>query len=155
MSVNSKKRSKYLQRIPHAIATTSCTTALHIAVAALGLEPSDEVIVPAFTWISTANVVEFMGATPIFCDIDLRTFNIDVEQISSLITERTVGIIPVHHANQLPLVREVMITTSSDECDRAVALVCLWQYYLFFQLAMVASSHFCGSIHLILKQIWF
>lgn len=80
----------------HAVATTSCTTALHIAVAALGLQPGDEVIVPAFTWVATANVVEYMGATPIFCDIDLATFNIAVEQIESLITERTVGIIPVH-----------------------------------------------------------
>ena len=49
---------------PHAVATTSCTTALHLAVAALGLGRGDEVIVPAFTWVSTANVVEYMGATP-------------------------------------------------------------------------------------------
>ena len=78
------------------VATSSCTTALHIAVAALGLKPGDEVIVPALTWVSTANVVEYMGATPIFCDIDLRTFNIDTSQIEALITPRTVGIIPVH-----------------------------------------------------------
>ena len=81
---------------PHAAATSSCTTALHIAVASLGLKPGDEVIVPAFTWVSTANVVEYMGATPVFCDIDLCTFNIDVNQIEALITERTVGLIPVH-----------------------------------------------------------
>ncbi len=81
---------------PFSIATSSCTTALHIAVAALGLNPSDEVIVPAFTWISTANVVEYMGAKPVFCDIDLSTFNIDVAAIEGLITPRTVGIIPVH-----------------------------------------------------------
>ena len=78
------------------VAASSCTTALHIAVAALGLKPGDEVIVPAFTWVSTANVVEYMGATPIFSDIDLRTFNIDTSQIEALITARTVGIIPVH-----------------------------------------------------------
>ena len=78
------------------IATSSCTTALHIAVAALELKPGDEVIVPAFTWISTANVVEYMGAKPVFCDIDLPTFNIDVRQIEELITPQTVGIIPVH-----------------------------------------------------------
>src|SRR5215813_5029866 len=78
------------------VATSSCTTALHIAVTALGLKPGDEVIVPAFTWISTANVVEYMGAKPIFCDIDLRTFNIDPSQIEALTTPRTVGIIPVH-----------------------------------------------------------
>ena len=80
----------------HAAATTSCTTALHLAVAILGLKPGDEVIVPAFTWVSTANVVEYMGATPRFCDIDLETFNLDVDQVGGLIGERTVGIIPVH-----------------------------------------------------------
>jgi perosamine synthetase len=80
----------------HAVATSSCTTALHIAVAALGLRPGDEVIVPAFTWVATPNVVEYMGATPVFCDVALDTFNLDVAQVESLITERTVGIIPVH-----------------------------------------------------------
>jgi dTDP-4-amino-4,6-dideoxygalactose transaminase len=77
-------------------ATTSCTTALHLAVAILGLKPGDEVIVPAFTWVSTANVVEYMGGTPRFCDVDLETFNIDVSRVEGLIGERTVGIIPVH-----------------------------------------------------------
>lgn len=80
----------------HAIATSSCTTAMHIAVAALGLKPGDEVIVPAFTWVSTPNVVEYMGATPVFCDIDLATFNMDVSRVASLVTPRTVGIFPVH-----------------------------------------------------------
>ena len=81
---------------PHSLAVTSCTTGMHLAVAALNLGPGDEVIVPAFTWISTANVIEHQGATPIFCDIDLQTFNIDVTQIEGLITGRTVGILPVH-----------------------------------------------------------
>lgn len=80
----------------HSIATSSCTTALHLAVAALGLGPGDEVIVPAFTWVATANVVEYMGGRPVFCDIDLATYNIDVEQAASLVGPRTVGIIPVH-----------------------------------------------------------
>lgn len=79
-----------------AVATTSCTTALHLSVVALGLSPGDEVIVPAFTWVSTANVVEYQGATPVFCDIQLETFNIDPSLVESLITERTVGIMPVH-----------------------------------------------------------
>jgi dTDP-4-amino-4,6-dideoxygalactose transaminase len=81
---------------PFSIATTSCTTALHIAVAAMGLKLGDEVIVPAFTWISTPNVVEYMGAKPIFCDVHLNTFNINPKQIETLITPKTVGIIPVH-----------------------------------------------------------
>ena len=81
---------------PHAVATSSCTTSLHIAVAALGLEPGDEVLVPAFTWIATANCVEYMGATPVFVDVDLATFNIDPDRIEEKITPRTKGIIPVH-----------------------------------------------------------
>jgi perosamine synthetase len=80
----------------HAVATTSCTTALHLAVAALGAKPGDEVIVPAFTWIATANAVAYLGATPRFCDVDLDTFNIDISQIEPLIGPNTVGIIPVH-----------------------------------------------------------
>ncbi len=83
-------------KVGYSSATTSCTTALHVAVAALGLKPGDEVIVPAFTWVATPNVVEYMGAKPVFCDVDLRTFNIDVDQVESLITPRTVGILPVH-----------------------------------------------------------
>ena len=79
-----------------AVATTSCTTALHLALAALRVAPGDEVIVPAFTWVATANVVEYLGGRPVFCDIDLETFNIDVDQMASLVTPRTVGIIPVH-----------------------------------------------------------
>jgi dTDP-4-amino-4,6-dideoxygalactose transaminase len=80
----------------HATATTSCTTALHLAVAALGLKAGEEVIVPAFTWISTANVIEYMGARPVFCDIDLATFNMDVDHAASLVSPRTVGLLPVH-----------------------------------------------------------
>lgn len=80
----------------HAIATTSCTTSLHIAMAALDLQPDDEVLVPAFTWISTANCVEYFKAKPIFVDIDLATFNIDVNKIEEKITSKTKGIIPVH-----------------------------------------------------------
>ncbi len=80
----------------HAVAATSCTSALQLIVAALGVSPGDEVIVPAFTWVATANVVELMGATPVFCDVDLETYNIDVAQIEPLVTERTVGIIGVH-----------------------------------------------------------
>lgn len=80
----------------HSIAVTSCTTALHLSLAALGLQPGDEVIVPAFTWIATANVVEHLGGTVVFCDIDLNTFNIDVEQLKCKITPRTKAIIPVH-----------------------------------------------------------
>jgi len=81
---------------PYAVATTSCTTALHLSLIALGIGPGDEVILPSFTFIATANAVEYTGATPVFCDIDLDTFNIEVEEIPERITPRTKGIIPVH-----------------------------------------------------------
>jgi dTDP-4-amino-4,6-dideoxygalactose transaminase len=80
----------------HSIAVTSCTTGLHLSLAAMGLQPGDEVIVPAFTWISTANVVEHLGAQVVFCDIDLETFNLNVQQLASLVTSKTKAILPVH-----------------------------------------------------------
>ena len=80
----------------YSIAVTSCTSALHLSLAALGFGPGDEAIVPAFTWISTANVVEHLGGKVVFCDIDLKTFNIDINQIESHITEHTKAILPVH-----------------------------------------------------------
>lgn len=81
---------------PNSIAVTSCTSALHLSLAALGFGPGDEAIVPAFTWISTANVVEHLGGRVIFCDINLDTFNIDVDQIAEKITPATKAILPVH-----------------------------------------------------------
>jgi perosamine synthetase len=67
--------------VNHALATTSCTTALHLALLAAGIEPGDEVLIPSFTFIATANAVEYTGAKPVFIDIDLNTFTIDYEKI--------------------------------------------------------------------------
>jgi len=83
-------------KVKHALAVSNCTTALHLALVALGIKKGDEVIVPAFTWISTANAVLYCGAKPVFVDIDLKTFNIDVTQIQRNITKHTRAIIPVH-----------------------------------------------------------
>ena len=80
----------------NSIALTSCTSGLHLSLAASGFGPGDEAIVPAFTWISTANIVEHLGGKVVFCDIDLNTFNIDTAQIESKITDRTKAILPVH-----------------------------------------------------------
>ena len=80
----------------NSLAVTSCTTALHLSLAALGFGPGDEAIVPAFTWISTANVVEHLGGKVVFCDIDPETFNIDVNQVEGKITSKTKAILPVH-----------------------------------------------------------
>lgn len=83
-------------QVNHALATTSCTTALHLILVALGIGPGDEVIVPAFTWIATANVVLYCGATPVFADVDRETYNIDPLDLAARISERTKAVIIVH-----------------------------------------------------------
>lgn len=82
--------------VKHAIAVTSATTALHLSLVALGVGPGDEVIVPAFTWVSTANVVLYQGAEVVFCDVDPKTFNIDAEALKKKVTPRTKAIMAVH-----------------------------------------------------------
>ena len=83
-------------KVKYALATTSCTTALHLILAGLGVGPGDEVIVPAFTWVSTVNVVLYCGATPVFVDVDRKTFNLDPEAVSGKVTAKTKAIIAVH-----------------------------------------------------------
>jgi len=82
--------------VGHALATTSCTTGLHLALAALGIGPGDEVIVPSFTWIATANVVLYCGATPVLVDVDPHTFNIDPAAVARAVRPRTRAVIVVH-----------------------------------------------------------
>ena len=82
--------------VKHAIAVTSATTALHLALIALDIKEGDEVIVPAFTWVSTANVVLYQGAKVVFVDIDPTTFNIDREKLKDKITSKTKAIMVVH-----------------------------------------------------------
>jgi perosamine synthetase len=79
-----------------AFATTSCTAALHLAMMALDIGPGDEVIVPAFTWVTTAHAAEYVGARPVFVDIATDTYNIDPARIEAAITPRTRAIVAVH-----------------------------------------------------------
>src|SRR5690606_8290452 len=72
------------------------TDALQIAMMALGFKPGDEIIVPVHTYVATAEVIELLRLTPVFVDVDDQSFNIDVRQIESKITPRTVAIVPVH-----------------------------------------------------------
>ncbi len=80
----------------HAMATSSCTGALHLALLALGVGPGDEVLVPEVTWIATASAVKYVGATPVFVDIDAETWCMDPETARRAITPRTKVIVPVH-----------------------------------------------------------
>ncbi|WP_431064155.1 DegT/DnrJ/EryC1/StrS family aminotransferase [Methylotuvimicrobium sp.] len=83
-------------QVKHALATTSCTTGLHLILAAMGIGPGDEVLVPAFTWVATANVVLYCGATPVFVDVDPITNNIDPRDVARRITSKTKASIIVH-----------------------------------------------------------
>ena len=79
----------------HAVATSSCTTGLHLAVHAIGVGPGDEVIVPSLTFIATPNSILYTGADVVFCEVDRRTFNIDPDDVEGRITKRTKAIMPV------------------------------------------------------------
>jgi perosamine synthetase len=82
--------------VERALATTSCTTGLHLILAALGIGPGDEVIVPSFTWVATANGVVYCGATPVIADVSRTTFNIDPGDVARRITGKTKAVIAVH-----------------------------------------------------------
>jgi perosamine synthetase len=82
--------------VGHAVATNNGTTALHLALAALGVGPGDEVIVPTLTYIASANAVRYCGATPVFVDSLRNSVNIDPEQLTGAIGPNTRGILPVH-----------------------------------------------------------
>ncbi|MFN8019719.1 MAG: DegT/DnrJ/EryC1/StrS family aminotransferase [Acidimicrobiales bacterium] len=80
----------------HGVACSSGTAALHLALGAAGIGAGDEVIIPTFTMVATANAVRFLGATPVLVDSEPRTGNLDVTQVASAITPRTRAIVPVH-----------------------------------------------------------
>lgn len=82
----------------HAVALSSATGGMHIALLALGIGPGDEVITPSQTWVSTANMISLLGATPVFVDVDRDTLMTDAARIEAAITPRTKAIIPVHYA---------------------------------------------------------
>jgi len=92
----------------HCIAVNSGTSGLHMALMAVGMKSGDEVIVPSFTFAATANAVALTGATPVFVDIDPRTFNIDPAAIEAAITPRTRAIEPVHLYGQPAAMKEIM-----------------------------------------------
>jgi dTDP-4-amino-4,6-dideoxygalactose transaminase len=80
----------------NAVAVSSCTTALHLAMIACGIQPGDEVICPSLSFIATANAIAYVGATPVFGDIDPDTYNLSAESVESLITAKTKAILVVH-----------------------------------------------------------
>lgn len=116
--------------VKHAIAVTSATTGLHLALAALDIGPGDEVIVPAFTWVATANVVVYCGATPVLVDVDRGTFNIDPHDLARRVTPRTKAVIPVHLFGlcaDIDAIRKVLRPDIRIIEDAACAAGAAWQ----------------------------
>jgi len=90
-----------------AVAVSSCTTALHLALVAAGIRPGDEVLCPSLSFIATANAVVYAGARPVFVDIDALTFNVDPQRIEDAITEHTKAILVVHQIGLPCALREI------------------------------------------------
>lgn len=91
--------SKHLGR-KHCVAFNSGTSALHASLLSLGIGPGDEVIVPSFTFIATANSALFVGAKPVFADIEEESYGLDLESVEGLINDRTKAIIPIHYGGR-------------------------------------------------------
>ena len=132
-------------QVEHALAVTSCTTGLHLILAALGIGPGDEVIVPAFTWVATANVILYCGAAPVFVDVSRETYNIDPEQIAAKVSDRTRAIIPVHLFGlcaDIDAIRKVVPKHVAIVEDAACAAGAIYQGSCAGSLADAASFSF-------------
>jgi len=102
-----KEFESYLN-VNHVIPCANGTDALQIAMMAVGLKPGDEVIVPAFTYVATAEVIALLGLTPVMVDVDIDTFNINIDGVKSAITPKTKAIVPVHLYGQSADMEEIM-----------------------------------------------
>ncbi|MGI9458831.1 MAG: DegT/DnrJ/EryC1/StrS family aminotransferase [Pirellulales bacterium] len=113
---NAKKfQELFLERCggSSALAVNSCTAALHLALVAHGIGPGDEVITTPLTFVSTVNVIEMVGATPVLVDVEEETLNIDPSKIRAAITSKTKAIIPVHYAGH-PIDRKKINNIAKD-----------------------------------------
>ena len=90
-----ERRFAEAQQAEHAVAVSSCTTALHLALVVAGVRPGDEVVVPSFSFIATANAAVYVGATPVFADVEPVTGNLTAETVSAVLSDRTRAVIAV------------------------------------------------------------
>src|SRR5215468_4284669 len=131
----------------HAVAVSSCTTALHLALLALGVGPGDEVIVPSLSFIATANAVRYTGATPVFADVDPDTANLTASTVEPVLTGRTRVVMAVHQGGMpadvdalralcdprgIPVVEDAACAAGSTYRGRPVgtgALLAAWSFH--------------------------
>ncbi|PIQ69024.1 MAG: polysaccharide biosynthesis protein [Candidatus Taylorbacteria bacterium CG11_big_fil_rev_8_21_14_0_20_46_11] len=119
-----EKRFATFVGVKHAVAVSSGTAGLHLALLVAGLKPGDEVITSPFSFVASANAILYVGATPVFADIDPRTFNVDPNEIEKKITARTKAILVVHIFGQssdmdpiLALARKHKLKVVEDACE--------------------------------------
>jgi perosamine synthetase len=98
---------------PHVVCTNTGTTALHLALDTLGIGPGDEVLVPAFTYVATAQAISATGARPVFCEISEKTLNMDIRDAEGRLTPRTRAIVPVHYRG-LPCEMDEVLGLAGD-----------------------------------------
>jgi len=154
-----KEWSKYLTKFEtafakyvgakYALATSSCTGALQIALMSIDIGPGDEVIVPDVTWVATANAVRYVGATPVFADIEIDTWNIDYRSVESLINSKTKAIVPVHmygHPARMDKILEVAKKYNLKIIeDAAPAIGAEWQDQRCGSFGDLAAFSFQGA----------
>ncbi|MFM2015886.1 MAG: hypothetical protein RIQ51_1376 [Bacteroidota bacterium] len=135
--------------VKYALATSSCTGALQIALMALDIGPGDEVIVPDETWVATANAVRYVGAIPVFADIELDSWNIDASSVEKLITPKTKAIIAVHmygHPARMDRINEVAQRFGLKIVeDAAPAIGAEWQHKRCGSFGDFAAFSFQGA----------
>jgi perosamine synthetase len=132
----------------HAVAVSSCTTALHLALVAAGVKPGDEVICPSLSFIATANAIVYAGATPVFVDIDRSTFNLDPSRIEELITSRTRAILLVHQIGLPAAIDEIKAIASRHGLALVEDAACaIGSEYRGQRIGKPHTSMACFSFH--------
>jgi perosamine synthetase len=139
----------------HAVAVNSCTAALHIALAAAGIGPGDEVIVPTMTFCATANVVIHLGATPVIVDVEADTLNMSPRSLEAAITPRTKAVIPVHlyghpadldrigaiaSANHLLVVEDAAHAVAAEWCGQRIGSISAATAFSFYAIKNLTTG---------------
>ena len=132
----------------HAVAVSSCTTALHLALLAAGVKPGDEVLCPSLTFIATANAIAYTGATPVFVDIDPFTYNMDPNCIERAITPRTRAVLMVHQIGLPSAIDEICTIATSHGLTVVEDAACaIGAEYMGARIGRPHTSMACFSFH--------
>jgi perosamine synthetase len=133
---------------PYAVAVSSCTTALHLALVAAGVEPGDEVLCPSLSFIASANAIIYAGAIPVFVDIDKATYNIDPNCIERAITPRTKAILVVHQIGLPAPLAEIVEIARRHRLQVVEDAACaIGSEYKGQRVGLPYSSMACFSFH--------